>query len=251
MWDLGTMSPRLLLKLLCFSCKHPAHLVPQKISPDSPPYHLCLCFQTSSQPNPPRQGWNPSSRLTSNLCFNLHSASSFLAPIYLIIRLSFWTLKVHKNIKSRNHTDTKQGLQWLGERYELKLLKKQKLETLLEGLPPCARVHAQSVSCVQLFMTPGTSLPGSSVHGVSQTRILKWVAIYSSRGSSWPRDQTMSPVSSVLAGRFFTTESPGKPFWAASKMCWKPAGKYLMHNLSGGTFHEVWGPQSSFQTSEF
>ena len=32
------------------------------------------------------------------------------------------------------------------------------------------------------------SLPGSSVHGISQTRILEWVAISFSGGSSWPRD---------------------------------------------------------------
>ena len=34
------------------------------------------------------------------------------------------------------------------------------------------------------------SPPGSSLHGVSQARILEWVAISFSRGSSWPRDQT-------------------------------------------------------------
>ena len=33
------------------------------------------------------------------------------------------------------------------------------------------------------------SPPGSSVHGISQARILEWVAISFSRGSSWPRDQ--------------------------------------------------------------
>ena len=33
------------------------------------------------------------------------------------------------------------------------------------------------------------SPPGSSVHGILQTRILEWVAIPSSRGSSWPRDR--------------------------------------------------------------
>ena len=33
-----------------------------------------------------------------------------------------------------------------------------------------------------------SSLPGSSVHGIFQARILVWVAISSSRGSSWPRD---------------------------------------------------------------
>ena len=54
--------------------------------------------------------------------------------------------------------------------------------------------------------------PGSSVHGILQARILEWVAMPSSRGSLRPRDQTcvflMSPA---LAGRFFTTEPPGKP----------------------------------------
>ena len=34
------------------------------------------------------------------------------------------------------------------------------------------------------------SLPGSSVHEIFQARILEWVAISYSRGSSWPRDQT-------------------------------------------------------------
>ena len=44
-------------------------------------------------------------------------------------------------------------------------------------------------------------LPGSSVHGISQARILEWVAISFSEGSSWPRHRT--PVS-FIAGRFFT-----------------------------------------------
>ena len=33
-------------------------------------------------------------------------------------------------------------------------------------------------------------LPGSSMHGISQTGILEWVAISYSRGSSWPKDWT-------------------------------------------------------------
>ena len=39
------------------------------------------------------------------------------------------------------------------------------------------------------------SLPDSCVHGISQARILEWVAVSSSRGSSPPRDQTESPES--------------------------------------------------------
>ena len=45
------------------------------------------------------------------------------------------------------------------------------------------------------------SLSGSSIHGILQERILEWVAISFSRGSSWPRDQTQ--VSSI-AGRCST-----------------------------------------------
>ena len=53
------------------------------------------------------------------------------------------------------------------------------------------------------------SLPGSSVHGILQARILEWVAIFFSRGSSWPRDRTWV---SCIAGRLFiiwaTRENP-------------------------------------------
>ena len=44
------------------------------------------------------------------------------------------------------------------------------------------------------------SLPGSSVHGILQARILEWVAISFSRGSSWPRDRTRF---SGVGGRHF------------------------------------------------
>ena len=44
---------------------------------------------------------------------------------------------------------------------------------------------------VQLFCSPmDCSPPGSSAHGISQTRLLEWVAISSSRWSSWPKDRT-------------------------------------------------------------
>ena len=45
------------------------------------------------------------------------------------------------------------------------------------------------------------SLPASSVHGILQARILKWVAIPFSKGSSQARNQTQV---SCIAGRFFT-----------------------------------------------
>ena len=54
----------------------------------------------------------------------------------------------------------------------------------------CRRVAgtAQSLSLIQLLATPWAV--GASVHGISQARKLEWLAISSSRGSSWPGDQT-------------------------------------------------------------
>ena len=52
-------------------------------------------------------------------------------------------------------------------------------------------VHVQSLSCAQLFCDPMKfSPPGSTVHGIFQARILEWVGISYSRGSSWSRDWT-------------------------------------------------------------
>ena len=54
----------------------------------------------------------------------------------------------------------------------------------------------------------GCSLPGFSIHGILQERILEWVAIPFSGGSSWSRDGTWV---SYTAGRFFTSEPQGTP----------------------------------------
>ena len=45
---------------------------------------------------------------------------------------------------------------------------------------------------------------GSSVQGILQAKILEWVAMPSSRGSSWPRDWTHNSYVSCIARRFFT-----------------------------------------------
>ena len=58
----------------------------------------------------------------------------------------------------------------------------------------------KSLSCL-LCNPRHCSLPGSTVHGILQARILEWVAILFSRGSSWPKDGTRV---SFIVGRFFT-----------------------------------------------
>ena len=61
--------------------------------------------------------------------------------------------------------------------------------------------------CPTLCDSMDYSPPGSSIHGILQARILQWVAISFSRGSSWPRDWTRV---SCIAGRCFT-------IWATRK----------------------------------
>ena len=55
------------------------------------------------------------------------------------------------------------------------------------------------------------SLPGSSVQGIFQARILEWVVMPSSGDLPDPGIELEFPPSPALAGRFFTVEPPGKP----------------------------------------
>ena len=79
-------------------------------------------------------------------------------------------------------------------------------------MPQCASCLIAQL-CSTLCNPMDCSLLGSSVHGIFfKTRVLEWIAISPSRGSSWPRDRTGV---ACIAGRFFTTESWGKPW------CWE------------------------------
>ena len=69
-----------------------------------------------------------------------------------------------------------------------------------------------SVLVAQLYPTVYDSidcrLPGSSVHGILQSRILEWIAI------PFPGDL---PDLGIESGRFFTSKPPGKP-WVAPNL---------------------------------
>ena len=56
-------------------------------------------------------------------------------------------------------------------------------------------------SCPTLCDPMDCSLSGSSIHGIFQARVLEWIAISFSRGSSRPRNRTWV---SRIAGRRFT-----------------------------------------------
>ena len=81
-----------------------------------------------------------------------------------------------------------------------------------EGLSFCILIPLEvevlvAQLCPTLCNPMDCSPPGSSVHGILQARTVEWVAMPSSRGSSWPRDQrvslTQGPRVPCIAGRFF------------------------------------------------
>ena len=76
-------------------------------------------------------------------------------------------------------------------------------------------------ACRTLCDPMDCSPPGSSVRGVLQARILEWVAMPSSSGSSWPPGiEPMSLTFPALAGVFFTTSTT----WEAPWQWWNKMG---------------------------
>ena len=73
---------------------------------------------------------------------------------------------------------------------------KVKLEWLLDA---CSVTQSCLIICNLMDCSP----PGSFAHGILQTRILEWVAVSYSRGSSCPRDWTCVSHISWIAGGFF------------------------------------------------
>ena len=66
-------------------------------------------------------------------------------------------------------------------------------------------------SCLTLCNPMGYSPPAFSVPGVLQARILEWVTMLSSRGSSQPRDGTHDSYVSCIGRQVLYSASPGKP----------------------------------------
>ena len=72
---------------------------------------------------------------------------------------------------------------------------------------PCSPLKGKKVKilvtqlCPTLCNPVDCSPPGSSIHGILQSRILEWVVIFFSRGSFWPKDPTQV---SWITSRFFT-----------------------------------------------
>ena len=78
-----------------------------------------------------------------------------------------------------------------------------------------SKVKCQLVSHVWLLVIPWTVTKDSSVHEILQARILEWVTISYSKGSSQPRDRSTSLLSPTLARGIVTTTST----WEAPSIC--------------------------------
>ena len=83
-------------------------------------------------------------------------------------------------------------------------------QLVLKGMCVCVCVCSVAKSCLMHCYPVNCSPPGSSVHEIFQPRILEWVAISNSRGSSRTRDWNCVSMSPALAGVCFTPEPPGK-----------------------------------------
>ena len=103
--------------------------------------------------------------------------------------------------------------------------------------------------CPTLCNTMSHSPPGSSVPGILQARILEWVAIPFSRGSSQPWDQTQVYCT---AGGFFTVwasrEAQRMLEWVAlpfSRGSSQPRGRTWVSCLAGGFLVTVWASREA------
>ena len=93
----------------------------------------------------------------------------------------------------------------------------------------CARLHQ---SCPTLCDSMDCNLLGTLVHGILQARLLEWVAVPSSRGSSLPKDRICVPYAfPSFLGKFFTTST----IWEA------PCGSKTGPSLAGNT-RVSWSP---------
>ena len=114
-------------------------------------------------------------------------------------RLSDFTFTVHFHALEEEMATHSSVLAWripgTGEPGGLPSMGLQS-RTRLKWLSSSSVSHSVMSLCSPMDCSP----PGSSVHGILQARILEWIAIPFSRGSSWPRDQIQV---SHTAGRFF------------------------------------------------
>ena len=117
-----------------------------------------------------------------------------------------WVMdRIMKKKRERDRNGRFLGIQWLRL-----WAPNAKGPDSIPGQGTRSHMHACSVAqlCKTVCNPMDCSQSGSSVHGIFLARILEWVAIFSWRRSSRPRDRTCI---SYIAGGFFTMELPRSP----------------------------------------
>ena len=152
------------------------------------------------------QDWLPWPWRLAGACLNL----SALAVAPPLCKLEFYIIVLSwRQCPRADHRPMKQG--WKAELKQILSISDHVTSGVSKhqylGTCPVAKQMKESVcakslqSCLILCDPMDCNPPGSSVHEIVQARILEWVAVPISRGSSWSRDQTWV---SCFAGRFFT-----------------------------------------------
>ena len=123
---------------------------------------------------------------TPGKCVIIWSIMYYLVQIKYFACLLLWEAYLFHNIYVKEtFICWHQGISWKGQK---KSLLKQSLTVFVSWStsPPCCTYPRAIALCNVMDCSP----PGSSIHGISQARILQWVTVSCSRGSSWPRDWT-------------------------------------------------------------
>ena len=98
-------------------------------------------------------------------------------------------------------------------------------------------------SCPTLCDPMDCSLPCSSIHGIFQARVLEWVAISFSRGSSRPRDRTQV---SRIVGRCFTIWATREVYYAITHLQINLAALIQLNDVLETVLIPVFGNRNSF-----
>ena len=133
------------------------------------------------------------------MCWSVNNSIFFTIILLIVLNIGWiqlgklglkviWQILISTSRRKEDGYNTNSYVQFMKEVKVILLWKWKKVKVLV------------TQSCPNLCNPMDCSLPGFSVHGILQTRLLEWIAISFSRGSSQPRDQTWV---SRITGRFF------------------------------------------------
>ena len=133
--------------------------------------------------------------------YSIHLYNQAIRPV--------WLLHCHlkerlPELKTQSNKETLRVLDWLQRQMAI-FFSVDWLLCVCVCVRVCARALTQS--CLTLCGLMNCSSLGSSIHGFFQARILEWVAISYSWGSSQRRDRTCISCISLIGGGFFTTSA--------------------------------------------